>query len=212
MSVRVRLDQQRRANETDEPVQPARRHSVGGTMGNVPSTSVRDRQRRAESEAQGEEVIVRLPKNQSSVCASPGFNVSVRDAQRLRDFRAEEAAAPKAVSSLDAHLAAHQREEAEKARQEAADIASGRLTIIDDGYEERRIRAEYAEKAKQKADAAAAQEAARIDFAITATMRDASPAEAKMVREVIARKYPADVNNPERHWMVLQTIRLELGS
>jgi hypothetical protein len=124
----------------------------------------------------------------------------------MADFLKSETAAPSATSSLaDAGLLEYKRRQAEADRQREADIKSGKLVIIDAGYEERRIR-------KQQADLKAKQEAARIEFVLNAAMVDATPMEAQLVREVIARKYPADKLSPERHWSVLQTIRHELGN
>jgi hypothetical protein len=123
--------------------------TAGFVSGQSSNGSVRSRLEAQERDRAGDP-IVRPPKAQSSVTGQHSFNVSVRDAARWKEFRAEEAATPTAVGSpADVYLAAHKREEAEKERQEAADIASGRHVIIDAGYEERRIRAEYAEKARQ---------------------------------------------------------------
>jgi hypothetical protein len=174
---------------------------VNGQSGNG---SVRNRMEAAERDAAGDEVVVKLPKNQSSVCASPGFNTNVRDRQRLAAFRAEEANAPTATGSLaDANLAEYNRQQAEKDRQREADIASGKLIIIDDDY---LVRQHY----KQQAELKAKQEAARLEFAITATMQDASATEIAQVKEIIART-PEKGTSPERHWLLLQNLREAFG-
>jgi hypothetical protein len=174
---------------------------VGGQQGG--NGSVRNRLEAAERDQAGDEVLVKLPKNQSSLTAQHGFSRSQRDIAEFRRFQQEEAAIPAAVSSTaDVYLAAHKREESEKAAKEAADIASGRLVIIDDAYEERRIRAEYAAKARQ----IAAQELELCYSEMGATAR-----EIKFVNDLVREKHPAQFGNTELHKLTLMKLRQECG-
>jgi hypothetical protein len=87
----------------------------GGTFGNSSNTSVRDRARRAESDAQGEETVVR-PSNAH---------------QRLAAFKAESVPTATTIGAGEAMMNAWA---AEAEAQRKADIASGKLIVIKEIY------------------------------------------------------------------------------
>src|SRR5438552_16001 len=96
----------------------------GGVIGHTPNTSVRDRARRLESDAQGDEKVVRpdVVHGAGFGTSRQGINTSGRDAQRFRDFLAEEAKAIAALpsSQIEQYYQAYLLRQAQTKAEEAA--------------------------------------------------------------------------------------------
>jgi hypothetical protein len=152
-----------------------------------------------------EEVVHRPPATTPTGVgtAAYGHSTPIRDRQRWADYLKAEAAAPPAISSLaDANLADHKRREAEKARQEAADIRSGKLVIIDSGYAERKFRADVAER-----EARLKEKLLEICY----SQLGASDAEKKHVNALIREKFPTRFGDVDLHTSWFWKLRSECG-
>jgi hypothetical protein len=109
----------------------------------------------------------------------------------LKEYQEQEVAI-RPTSSLVNHFAeVENRRRAASDAREAADIASGKLTIVTDKTVEREWRKQ--QEAKQEAVRRTAQEreAKAAAFQIDLALGNASPSEVKTVKLLLARKYPS---------------------
>jgi hypothetical protein len=189
----------------------------GGVLGHSPNTSVRDRARRAESDAQGPEPVIR-PANTTTAgfgTNAEGFSVSQRDWDKRKQFAAEEAAAYKASPTgiADQCLAEYKRREAAQAAQEAADIASGKLTIVTDATIERDLRKKYqdAADAKRLADQQSKDQVRDKLLAITYSEMGATDSEIKSINSLVRQNHPARFGEIGLHKLTLMKLRHALS-
>lgn len=215
MSVRSRLEQAERRDIEEKldhaaPVRP--RSSTTNQAGTGRSQRDKADEQRLKDEVTkpSEHTRSGWTSNNDVVC------VRTRDRVRIAKDQAEidnPAPTPQnaATRVMEAGLSDYHRETAEAAAQRAADIASGKLIVMDAGYEERKWRKKVADEAAARAAEKAAAAERLVQFNITAIMADASANEIAQVKSIIASNYPADKASPERHWAVLQNLRAAIG-
>jgi hypothetical protein len=129
---------------------------------------------RAAFDAEPEEVVIR----------------PYRANQTLKEYQAAENYSSPATAA-DHFVAAENRRQAEAKAQEAADIASGKLTIVTDATAERAWRKKQQDAADAKLFEQKQREAKAAAFQIDLALGNASPSEVRTVKSLVARKYPS---------------------
>jgi cobalamin biosynthesis protein CobT len=146
--------------------------------------SPRERAERAASDAAGDEVVRLDPIRHGAMTHAGGINVSLRDAAAKKEFLA--LPKPRQDQNREMWDAFEQRHTDRVAQREH-----------DEQERNRQREAEQIEKQKM--------------LAVDLVLHDASREELSRVKAIVARNFPADRFNPERHWLVLMQLRDAIG-
>lgn len=224
MSVRQRIERQERAalefkmhGDEKDFVAPVNRTVREQT---VSVSSVRQRLDNAASDAAGDEVI-RPAARPTELTQAATYNTSVRD--RLNKER--DAAQPPELdlrtgTPRELSLAEQSRQEdarlAQASRDNARKVAEGQERARQRGIDEAQQRENLRAEAQRKRDERVRQENEQREnrakmIAVDLMIADASPKEAQQVKNIVARNFPADKFDPERHWRVLAELRAAVG-